>query len=69
MKAKPEISHLLLSFKTPKKALLKLTEKLLAVQIDFNLTFDEHISSICNKIGTKNKCTQPPCHLIRTAWQ
>ena len=28
-------------------------EKLLGIQIDSDLTFDEHISSICNKVGKK----------------
>ena len=49
-----------LSFKTPKKAYFvgglvesSSTEKLLRIQIDSDLTFDEHISSICNKVGTK----------------
>ena len=62
MKANPEKSHLLLSSKTPKKkkayfggALVESssTEKLLEIQIDSDLTFDEHISSICNKVGKK----------------
>ena len=29
------------------------TEKLLGIQIDSDLTFDEHISSICKKVGKK----------------
>ena len=29
------------------------TEKLLGIQIDSDLTFDEHISSICNKVAKK----------------
>ena len=29
------------------------TEKLLGTQINFGLTFDQHISSICNKVGKK----------------
>ena len=60
MKAKPGKTHLLLSSKTLKKtyfggALVELssTEKLLGIQIDSDLTFDEHISSICNKVGKK----------------
>ena len=47
--------------KTPKKAYFSgtlvessSTEKFLGIQIDSDLTFDEHISSICNKIGKKN---------------
>ena len=61
MKANPEKSHLFLSFKTSKKAYFggalvesSSTEKLLGIQIDSDLTFDEHISSICNKVGKKN---------------
>ena len=60
MKANPEKGHLLLSSKTPKKAyfcgaLIESisTEKLLGIQIDSDLTFDEHLSSICNKIVQK----------------
>ena len=60
MKANPEKSHLLLSSKTPKKAYFggalvesSSTEKLLGIQIHSDLTFDEHISSICNKVGKK----------------
>ena len=60
MKANPEKSHLLLSSKTPKKAYFggalvesSSTEKLLGIQIDSDLTFDEHISSICNKVSKK----------------
>ena len=56
MKANPVQSHLLLSSETPGKAyfggaLVKLssTEKLLEIQIDSDLTFDEHISPIRNK--------------------
>ena len=52
MKANPLKSHLLLSFKTPKKAYFggalvesSSTEKLLGIQIDSDLTFDEHIFS------------------------
>ena len=61
MKDNPEKSHLLLSFKILKKAYFggaliesSSTEKLLKIQIDSDLTFDEHISSICNKVGKKN---------------
>ena len=60
MKANPEKSHLLLSSKTPKKAYFcgaliesSSTEKLLGIQIDSDLTFDEHLSSICNKVVQK----------------
>ena len=60
MKANPEKSHLLLSSKTPKKAYFggplveqSSTEKLLGIQIDSDLTFDEQISSICNKGAKK----------------
>ena len=60
MKANPEKSHFSLSFKTPKKAYFggalvesSSTEKLLEIQIDSDLTFDENISSICNKVAKK----------------
>ena len=60
MKANPEKSHLLLRSKTPKKAYFggalvesSSTEKLLGIQIDSDLTFDEHISSICNKVAKR----------------
>ena len=60
MKANPEKSHLLLSSKTPKKAYFggalvesSSAENSLGIQIDSGLTFDEHISSICNKVGKK----------------
>ena len=60
MKANPEKSHLLFSSKTPKKAYFggalvesSLTEKLVGIQINSDLTFDEHISSICNKVGKR----------------
>ena len=50
MKANPEKKHLLLSLKTPKKVYFggalvgsSSTKKLLRIQIDFDLTFDEHI--------------------------
>ena len=49
-----------LSSKTPKKACFggalvesSSTEKLLVIQIDSALAFDDHISSICNKVGKK----------------
>ena len=55
MRTKPEKSHLILSSKTPKKAHFgevlvesSSTEKLIGIQIDSDLTFDMHISSICN---------------------
>ena len=58
--ANPEKSHLFLSSKTPKKAYFdgalvesSSTEKLLGIQIDSDLTFDEHIFSICNKVDKK----------------
>ena len=57
MKANPEKCHLLLSSKTPKKAYfsgalveLSSTEKLLGIQFDYDVTFDEHIYSICKKV-------------------
>ena len=59
MKSNPEKSHLLLSSKTPKKAYFGAalvesspTEKYLEFRLI--LTFDEHISSVCNKVGKKN---------------
>ena len=61
MKANPEKNHLLLNSKTPRKTYFggvlvesSSTEKLLGFQIDSDLTFDKHISSICNKISKKN---------------
>ena len=78
MKANPEKSYLLLSSKTPKKddfggALLESssTEKLLGIQIDPDLTFDEHISFICNKVGKKlmySAALLITCHLISAVW-
>ena len=78
MKANPEKRHLLLSSKTPKKtyfggALVESssTGKLFVIQIDSELNFDKHISSICNKVGKKNICTQQSCllcHLISAVW-
>ena len=60
MKANPKKSHLLLSSKTPKKAYFdgalvesSSTEKFLKIQIDSDLTFDEHISFTCNKVVKK----------------
>ena len=68
MKANPEKSHLLLSFKTPKKAYFggalvesSSTEKLLGIQIGSDIIFGEHISSICNKVGKK---TDVLCRLV-----
>ena len=50
-----------MSSKTPKKAYFdgalvesSSTEKFLKIQIDSDLTFDEHISFICNKVVKKN---------------
>ena len=78
MKANPEESHLLLSSKTTKKtcfgeALVESssTEKLLEIQTDSDLTFDEHISSICNKVGRKINALNPlliVCPLISAVW-
>ena len=55
MKTNPEKGHLFLGSKTPNKAyfggtLVKSssTEKMLGIQINSDLTFDEHISSIYN---------------------
>ena len=60
MKANREKRHLLLSFKTPKKAHFdwalvesSSTEKLLGSQTDSDLTFDNGLSSMCNKVGKK----------------
>ena len=78
MKANPEKSHLLLNSKTSKKvyfgrAFVKpsSTEKLLGIQIDSDLTFDEHISSIYNKVAKKIKHSAALliiCHLISAVW-
>ena len=68
IKVNPEKSHVLLSSKTQKKAYFgetlvesSPTEKLLGIQTDSNFTFDEHISSICNKVGEKINAL---CHLV-----
>ena len=60
VKASREKDHLLLSSKNPRKAYFvgalgesSSNEKLLGIQNDFDFTFDEHISSICNKVGKK----------------
>ena len=60
MKANPQQSRILLSSKTSKKAYFGetlvesgSTEKLLGIKIDSHLTFDKHISSICNKAAKK----------------
>ena len=60
MKTNPEKGHLFLGSKTPNKAyfggtLVKSssTEKMLGIQINSDLTFDEHISSMYNKVGKK----------------
>ena len=79
MKANPEKSHLLLSSKTPKKAYFgralvesSSTEKLLGITIDSDLTFDEHISSICNEVGKKKLMYSAALliisHLIGAVW-
>ena len=62
MKANPEKRHLL-SSRTPKKVNVESssTEKLLRIQIDSDLNFDEHISSICNKVGKK---INVPSHVV-----
>ena len=72
-----------MSFKTPKKAYFggalaesSSTEKLLGIQIDSDLTYDEHISSICKKVGKKinvhirlvNYMTFDKCRLIMKAF-
>ena len=71
MKANSEISHLLLSSKTPKKAYFdgvlvesSSIERLLEIQIDSDLTFDEHISSICNKVGKKINVLSRPVNYM-----
>lgn len=60
MKANPEKNHLLLCSKNSEKSLfwwslgrIKFTWKLLGIQTDSDLTFDRHISSICNRVGKK----------------
>ena len=60
MKVNPKKSNLLLSSKTPKKAYFggvlaesSSTEKLFEIQIDSDLTFDKHISPICNRVAKK----------------
>ena len=60
MKENPEKSHLLWSSKNLEKsyfgeALIESssTEKLFGIQIDSDLTLDEHFSSICNKARKK----------------
>ena len=78
MKPNPEKSHLLLSSKTQKKAYFvgalvesRSTEKLLGIQTDSDLTFDEHISSVCNKVGKKIMCSVALLiiyHLISAGW-
>ena len=63
MKANHEKSHLLLSTKTQKKkkafggALVesRSAKKLLGISIDFDLTFDEHISSMCKIINVLSR--------------
>ena len=57
IKGKPKKSHLLLNSKTPEKAHFggvfvesSSTEKLLVIQIDSDVSFDEHISAVCNKV-------------------
>ena len=84
MKANPEKSHLLLSSKTPKKAYFggalvesSSAEKLLGIQIDSDLTFDEHISSICNKVAKKinvlsrlvNYMSRDKCRMVMKAFK
>ena len=70
MKLNPEKSHLLLSFKIPKKAYFgkaqvesSSTEKLLGIQIDFDLTFDKRTFSIrivlCGLTSCSNLVKQP----------
>ena len=60
LKANPGKSHLLLSTKTPIKASIgdvslttSTTETLLGIIIDSELSFDQHLSSICSKASKK----------------
>ena len=60
MKVSPEKSNLLLSSKTPNKAYFggvlaesSSNEKLFEIQTDSDLTFDKHISPICNRVAKK----------------
>ena len=74
-KANPENSHLsFFELKNFEKSFFggvlvesSSTEKLLRIQIDSDLTFDEYISSICNKVGKKlmhSAALLIICHLI-----
>ena len=61
MKTNTEKNNLLLpNFKPPKKTYISWAfiesssaKNLLGIQIDPGLTFDNHVSSICNKVGKK----------------
>lgn len=64
MKANPEKSCLLLSSKTPEKAYFDgdliescSIEKLFRVKSGSVLAFDEHIFSMCKKVGKKKQCS------------
>ena len=80
----PKNSPSFLSSKTPKKAYFvgglvvsSSTEKLLGIQIDSDLTFDEHISSICNKVAKKinvlsrlvNYMSRDKCRMVMKAFK
>ena len=58
MKANSDKSHLLLSTSTSSTAningdIIKNSEKLLGVTIDYKLNFEEHLSKVCDKTGQK----------------
>ena len=60
MKANPGKCHLLLSTKCPEVLSIdgiqitsSTAETLLCITIDSELTFENHLSSICNKVSTK----------------
>ena len=69
MKANVEKSHLLLNGGAMVE--WSSTEKLLGIQIDSDLTFDKHISYICNKVGRKSMYSAALLiirHLISAVW-